>query len=248
MPDLLLPDALPAVSPDLVYSSAKLELVACEVRFSPILKIAESLPANYQERIRKYFPELGQLRGIELASRESLPFEVTGQGTSWVFRTSDESSTTHLRSGSLSLQTAQYTHFPAFREKWDVVFKALIDTYEISTVKRLGLRYVNQFDPRPPAEWAELINPALASELRTFGSQVSRTSALVVLRVGQHFLNLRHGIEENNGYVLDLDMFTSADSEVGQVLALTDMFHETTTRMFRWCITDRMHELLEPNT
>ena len=58
MPDLLLPDALPAVSPDLVYSSAKLELVACEVRFSPILKIAESLPANYQERIRKYFPEL----------------------------------------------------------------------------------------------------------------------------------------------------------------------------------------------
>ncbi|HQU44113.1 MAG TPA: TIGR04255 family protein, partial [Pirellulales bacterium] len=66
--------------PRVIYGKNPLEVVICQLRFPPILRIGAELPAEFQERIRKDYPEFrdrSAALGMPAQFAQSLPIELS---------------------------------------------------------------------------------------------------------------------------------------------------------------------------
>ncbi len=244
---------LPNVDDDLVYSLARLESVICQLKFSPILRIVESPPAEYQEKIRHVFPEFTEVGGVDIRFEiggirvGEAPVQAPRPLKAWQFATRDSAWELAVEAGSVSLKTPKYTHFAEFREKLSLAVAELRDMYRIPVFRRVGLRYVNRFEPRGPQDWSELINPLLIGPIEAFGNSVKVFQNILVVSLDDANVNIRHGINPDSSYVLDLDIFTESEMNAEEYLSVIDRFHNIVLSLFRWCITERMHHELGPS-
>jgi len=106
------------------------------------------------------------------------------------------------------------------------------------------------------APWSDLLSPQIAAEYS------SSELAPVVLDVDHRVLidltphgkvNLRHGTvltqddePPEAAYLIDNDFFAEEKVGVTDVLDRLNVFNREAGRLFRWCITKRLHEAMEP--
>ena len=136
----------------------------------------------------------------------------------------------------------------------------LYDIYPPNFFTRVGLRYVDRIDRSElgleALPWKELlashITGALGSSVQSDVMNLD-SRCDIQLAEGKGLLRLRTKLEEPTSedgsvFVIDSDFFSVGRTERSELSDQLDFLHARADRLFRWCITDRLHEAMEPNS
>jgi len=246
------------------YAENPLSEVICQLRFPPVLRIDSELPAQFQERIREIFPlfkeEVSPLPELPPELSQLLKANLTPLPRNiWKFSTEDTNWEVTLTRESIALLTAAYKEWGEFRDLFVKVFDALHAEYHLSFLTRIGLRYQNlisrkilQLDEVP---WSDLLQPHIAAEYAAspdLSPAIEEATHRVLITLSDNGkVNLRHGTARRQGeaellYLIDNDFFTEEKTGVINVFKRLDHFNRESGRLFRWCITKKLHEAMGP--
>ena len=262
--------SFPPDSKRVLYNINPLEQVVCQVRFPPILRITSEEPVRFQELIRDKFPLLEeQNAGIDLPDEFSrqLPAELLRMlptaGTekkSYSFSSLDGRWVVGLAREFVGLSTPNYGRWEEFKEHFTIGFEALRAVYRPAAFTRVGLRYRDVIDRNrlqlDDAPWTDLLRAEIAGLFAAEGIEEERIESVmqtVILRLSDcdGRVRMRHGLAKTDDtgklhYVIDSDFYAEGLEEDSDVTPLLDCFNRMAGRLFRWCISDRLHESMEP--
>lgn len=247
--------------PRVVYRRNPLDEVLCQLRFPTILRIESDL-APFQERVRSQYPlyeeEAGPFAQLPPEIAQMLKGNFPGPAGVRRFLSPDRLWTLAITREFLALSTRRYARWEEFRERLQHALGALLEIYGPAFFSRVGLRYRNVIR-RPDIgvaqlPWDRLLRSYITAELSTPISEQVREAAHVLLLElddGIGKLLFRHGLLKEEGrqdlaYSLDGDFYTDERTEIPDALERLDQFNREARRLFRWCITDDLHERLEP--
>lgn len=252
-------------SPRVIYEKNPLKEVICQLRFPTVLKIDSEPPARFQERIRSNYPLLEKKSAVALDLPPELAgtFELkvnTGQLV-YEFQSSDEMWTVGLSSGSLSLTSKRYERWEEFRAQFLLALNALVEEYTPAFYSRIGLRYKNLICRSAIGleddKWPGLLRAEVAGVLGApaVGEAVQGALSQEVIRLAsngaqvrvQHGLVLLKEVERELCYLIDSDFFTEGRVPTANAIDVLNQFNTVAARLFRWCISDRLHEALVPH-
>lgn len=250
-----------------IYTRNPLTEVIAQLRFPPILKIDQDAPAIFQDRIRARFPFYEtrvEENFLPAEVRRLMPPEIVEMFTAETrnkvhdFITEDGNWRLSLAKNFVALSTLQYTRWQEFRDLLAEPLVALHQEYAPSFYTRIGLRYRNVIRRSSigltDVPWAALLQPYIAGALSTSlpGEESIVNSAHrieIKLAAEGGLVRVMHGFLEVDGevgYSIDNDLFTEQRTEVDDAVDKLDYFNGRAGRVFRWCISDRLHVALEP--
>lgn len=244
-----------------LYRHSPLRQVICQLRFPSILRIESAAPADFQEDIRHVFPifhrqALGTVQNIPSEVMQLLGASVVS--TTYLFATEVGELQLTLNIESLSLTCNKYIRWEDFKGVLDLSLRALAKHYKPSFYNRLGLRYLNVIDrkilKREELKWSSLINPQLLGEvaLPHIENHLLDARKAIRIRDNQSSLLIQHGLAIVDGkttpdaYLIDSDFYTDDREEVDNAEQVLDGFHSRARRVFRWAISDQLHDALGP--
>lgn len=255
-------------APRVIYGKAPLLQVICQLRFPQILRIESEAPAEFQERIRGAFPLLEKVNPIPLPLPPMVAQALSAPGitTSYQFHTEDRGATVELTSQSVTLSTRSYERWEKFRDDLKTPLSAIMDVYRPAFFQRAGLRYqdliLRSKIGLANVPWSRLLGAQLLGELayEPFEQNLQDARRLIRVKVppGDGFILLQHGLgiaaapgatppsDSEVGYMIDFDFSAEQKIEVSNAYAILDNLHQGVGRAFRWCITDELHEALQP--
>ncbi len=251
------------------YRSAPLIDVICQVQFPADLQVQANPPVQFQQRVRQTFPILNQktqsvLHGLpsELGEALEAVLPPAGTTTTWAFSTENGKRTLELNKDKLTLIARDYQlwgqFFGAFRSSLD----ALVELYKPQFFTRIGLRYRDLIRRSAldlqDTPWSDLLEPHVLGELaiKEVGDRAEEAmrNLLLVLPERGAKVRLQHGFAEaetegrkEQCYLIDCDFFVDR-TEVGHVHEVIEYLHDNAFRYFRWCITNRLHTALHPES
>lgn len=250
-------------SPRVLYGKNPLAEVICQLKFPPVLKIDVAAPADFQERIRSRFPAYKESRVVPFAV--DLPADVTNLipnewrvgKVAYEFISADEIWKVTLTRESIALTTKKYERWEQFKEFLKLAVDALAGIYAPAFYTRVGLRYKDIIQRTPlglaGTPWSELLRPHIAGELSVpeiSGSIETAGRQLILSLDGQAKVLLQHGLLSGDKgeicYAIDADFWTEKRTEAKDVLTLLDQFNRQSGNLFRWCISDRLHNAMGP--
>lgn len=256
---MLFPD-----SPRVFYKRNTLESVICQLRFPPILRIESDLPADFQDRIRDRFAFYRKAGEVELPAGvppqlaklivsdvSDVNHEFVSEQQNWVLNLTKE---------FVALTARSYQTWEAFKECFEAPFAALREIYQVSFFTRIGLRYRNvirrsalDLSDRP---WRDLLMPHVLGELgqTDVSENVVERKSEVVFRLPLHdaLLKVRYALgsgkdsEDETSFIIDADFFTTTRTDVSNATDTLNTFNREAGRFFRWCITQELHDAMEP--
>lgn len=228
---------------DVPLKHAPLGEVICQVRYSPIFRIASDPPSELQELILNRFPEA---EFGEESDRHFYRF----------VSTSGESAFT-LGPDAFSLSTNRYTVWDDFGRDLSLIQNAMQKVYRIPSYRRIGLRYVNLFTPantggESVAQISEVLRPELSLPLRAnpwtdaleFATQLllNESEGKLVMRVGAK------ADPDEGGPVLflDLDFYVEGRLSTDGLIDRCKRYHDVIYNAFRWSLNEDKLELFDP--
>ena len=244
-----------------IYAKRQLVEVICQLRFPEILKIDVSEPADFQERIRRDYPQYE--KKIEQLPPQMVNGKPVPQGTvnNYQFVSAEGQWRVSLTKGFIALSTYGYTRWEDFAQRLDRVLAAF------SWFPRVGLRYVNAFRREALGLdgmlWKELITPGFlglmgeedAQETAFLKHELSATfqvpgGAKANVKSGPGLLrkvnNRTRETTEEKVFMLDLDLFMDSKIELGQAVPALNIVHENAGSLFRAALTDTLSDAMEP--
>jgi uncharacterized protein (TIGR04255 family) len=259
--DLLFPEV-----PRILYDKNPLELVICQFRFPPILKIEAEIPSGFQEAVRSQFPlfndarpaaglgaglptEISNLLGAMLPTPTPRTYEFTSSDSMWQITLTRE---------SLALTCRQYKRWEEFRKMLQVPFSSLLENYAPSFFTRIGLRYRDVICRSElnlaNVPWSELLRAELAGEFHSpiAGNITHSAHQLIVsLSGGKAQVLIQHGTlprqrDKEVCYYIDNDFSTEQRRNTNDTMETLDYFSKQSWRLFRWCIGDKLHDAMGP--
>ena len=177
---------------------------------------------------------------------------------SYEFLSADEAWTVSLTKEFLALTANHYERWEIFKDNLRLPRESLSEIYQPAFFSRIGLRYRNVIKRSvlglDDADWSQLLQPPILGELAEpeVAPQIKQTRRDLILEledIGQ--VRIRHGMVKIHGsdelvYVIDADYFTEQRTEVSDAITTLDRFNRESGRLFRWCITERLHDAMEP--
>jgi uncharacterized protein (TIGR04255 family) len=257
-------------SPRVIYADNPLVEVVCQLRFPPILRIDTEQPAAFQEKIRRAYPlfrenqitdlKLDLPKEIVQLSGGAFPALSQARRVGYDFISADEKWKVGLTREFIALSTTRYERWEDFKAHLIGPLQAFIEIYEPECFSRIGLRYRDlirrsrlHLDNVP---WAELLVPHIAGELCATDvvDHIFNAARMLQIRLPdnegevliQHGLGLADTPEGETCYVIDCDFSLSARTEVNDAITKLDSFNRKSGRLFRWCITERLHRAMGP--
>jgi uncharacterized protein (TIGR04255 family) len=255
-------------APRVIYENNPLQEVICQLRFPPVLRIDAEPPAAFQEQVRADYPFYELKSAVQFPS--GLPPEIAQMvgaglpfaGQKWhEFASKDRAWDLKLNRESISLACRSYTRWEDFRQRLARPFEALMTQYQPSFVTRIGLRYQDVIRRSPldlkDAPWNQLLQPWVTCALgpaETAG-EVENLQAVTIIRLpneaGKTQVSYGLGkdptLENETVFVIDTDFFTEQQTDPSDVFQRLDALHRQAGLLFRWCITDRLHEAMGPH-
>ena len=253
-------------SPRVIYQKNPLTEVICQLSFPAILLIDSEVPASFQGKIREEYPIYQEVQGANL--KLNFPQElaqVVGNSLSlksgrptYQFLSADRKWRVTLTRESLSVSTVEYKRWEDFKRHLETAFAAFLEEYKPHFFTRIGLRYQDLIQRSElgleNVTWSELLSPPIAGELSAPEIVDKITHCVNQLTIslddnGTKVL-LNHGLVSNENsedlYIIDSDFLTEEKTEVQNVIERLDYFNRFSGRLFKWCISDKLHEALEP--
>jgi uncharacterized protein (TIGR04255 family) len=174
------------------------------------------------------------------------------------FISADEGWTVALARDFVGLSTTAYQRWEEFSARTHTILSMLTQEYSPSFYSRIGLRYQNIVWRSKlnvgDVQWPQLLKPHILGELGAadVASEVKQSYSEALIALDRHgaSVQIRHGLVEENevGYMIDSDFYTDTKVELNDAARILDFFHGEAQALFRWCITDDLHNALEPTT
>lgn len=229
--------------PDVPLKQAPLREVICQVRFSPIFRIADDLPSDVQESLLEWFPEAGFAEDAEPHL-----YQFLSQDAGWSFRVGPE---------AFTLSTRRYTVWGEFSSYLAVTQSAMQKVYRIPVYKRIGLRYVNMFTPTNTGcksldELVDILRPELTLSRRTQAiADASEFATYLLLDESGGKLAMRTGASSSTeegepATFLDLDFFAEGPLPTDGLIERCTEYHDAIYRAFRWSLNQDKLNLFDP--
>lgn len=254
--------------PRVIYQINPLEEVICQLRFPAILKIDTEPPAAFQEQIRADYPfyeaksPIRMPAGLSLNMAQMILADLPlGALRSHDFDSKDRTWSLNLTREFLALTCRTYQRWENFQKQLNGACEALNEHYHPAFFTRIGLRYRNvirrsrlQLENTP---WSELLQPWMSGVLAQpeTADQV-RTAAstfLIDLPGGTGHVQAASGLAVDGhsneiAFLIDTDFYTEQQTEFSYVFHRLNLLNRYARNFFRWCITDRLHKALRPDT
>ena len=252
-----------------IYRKNPLDLVICQLKFPPILRIDKDPPAEFQDYVRKEFPNYSEKNELTMevpsGIKDRIPHELFSEllhipsTKNYEFSSENRQWKINLTRTFISLTTNRYRVWEDFKERLQIPLTALTRTYSPAHFSRIGLRYRDVIRRSAlgldDVSWTELLRPQILGVL--IDSQISesmqnlesvyqialsdRESAVRV------FTRLARDRNSNEiCYMIDSDFFKARKTLTDDVIGKLDYFNAHAFRLFRWCITERLHQSMEP--
>lgn len=242
---------------DIRLQRAPLTEVVAQVRFPPILRIANEKPVEFQEKIRGRFPQWMEEEQIVIAS---IPTEqqssVKKVPSIFHFRSADAKNTVSLALEFYALSTTDYVHWDDFWTELQRLHAAADAVYAPGYATRLGLRYVNQLTVSNSGvgsveELITLLRPELVSLLtdKPWALPLELFTQLILVGdSGPEKLALRVGFkcDPEPFVLLDLDYFVEGNLSFERLEDFYQRAHDVIYRAFRWAIREEKLVSFEP--
>jgi uncharacterized protein (TIGR04255 family) len=248
-----------------IYQRNPLIQVACQLRFPPILKIVHQEPFDFQDAIREKYPFFENPRGqypAELApmtQQFNLPFL---SDLPYSFKSEDQRWQIFLSKDFILLTTSAYERYEQFSSRFKEVVEVFERIYQPSFYTRVGLQYqdliVRSKLNLEDRKWSDLITEHIAAELYN-GQMADSVQSMIknfVFKIDQGQVTFKHGLVEVTdsestkaevAYLLDADFYTDQKIEVNSdVWNFLDQFNQSARKLFRWSITEELHNAMEP--
>ena len=197
-------------------------------------------------------PEIAQMVSADLPFAGQRSHEFASQDRAWNLKLNRE---------SLALTCATYTRWEDFRGRLAGPFQALVAQYQTPFCTRIGLRYRDvirrsRLDLQD-VPWNQLLKPWVTGALAPVETvdDVENMQAMAIIRLPPEASKTQVGFglaqdpTQNNEIVffIDADFFTEQQTDPTDVFQRLDALHKQAQLLFRWCITDRLHQAMGPH-
>ena len=195
----------------------------------------------------------------ELANFIAAQSPLRGQRVTYDFASEDEFWIVSLGKDSLALTCKKYERWEGFKRRLEGPLAALCTEYRPAFFSRIGLRYRNVIRRSAldleNANWASLLKPYLAGELSDpqVSDSVLHLAREAVIRLSEKgaVVRILHGFAEDDKskeqlFLIDADFFVEQRTETKDAVNRLDYLKQQAGRLFRWCITDRLHDAMQP--
>lgn len=259
-------------APRVIYQNNPLIEVVCQLRFPPILKIDNELPALFQEAIRADYPNFMEVSGftkqIEQKINPSDPNDIFDQLIKqnfinikeYKFSSADEIWKVTLSRTFIALSTSKYERWEEFRLKLEFLFKKFIEIYNPSYFSRIGLRYIDVIDREKlnlkGVSWKDLLQDYVLGIISTEEGkaikafeckyEIGLADAESVVAIRTSFAKTKDNNNLDDSYVIDSDFFNNNKINSTEVFNKLDFFHDRATRLIRWAIKPMLHDAMTP--
>lgn len=254
-----------------IYDRNVLEVVICQLRFPPILPISEGLPAQFQNAVRTTFPDYQKTISGGIALPEGAPVQLQRLFTEGLappehrFLVEGGKQFLVLHQNFIALNDSEYTNWEHFTELLLVGRQALLNEYEPANYSRVGLRYLDLISREVlglgDEPWSNLIRSPLlgASSDDEIGDVVSLYTGKFLVEVssvpnavgsvtyGRELIS-EDGGKDQERFRIDIDFHVNGSMPDGEIEGIIDAFHEEIRGIFRWSITDRLHDVMGPKS
>jgi uncharacterized protein (TIGR04255 family) len=222
------------------YPNPMLKEVVCELRFPAVLKIEHGI-VDFQDKIREDLPTFG------LGERIGFPREKF-----WEFRNENEDLKVGVRINSLAISSYRYKKFNDFFPELKKYTKIFVETFDISSVLRIGLRYINEyiFETNDAIEEYFRYFVPNFNEERINLAQARAFSLELRKRLEDSDLNLRNDFRKNEQdqyrYILDIDSYVNKKIRWNEVFDKIQALHDIVVKEFHENINNAfIEEVLE---
>lgn len=252
-------------SPRIIYNKNPLTEVICQLSFPAILLIDSEVPALFQGKIQEEYPIYQEAQGAnlklnfpqELAQVVGNTLSLKSGRATYQFISADKKWRVTLTRESFSVSTIEYKRWEDFKRHLEIAFAAFVEVYKPPFFTRVGLRYQDLIQRSKlgleNVGWSELLSPPIAGEFSApeiVDRIVHRVNQLTISLDDESMVLLNHGMVSNENpedlYIIDSDFLTEQKTEVQNVTEKLNYFNKFSGRLFRWCISDRLHNALEP--
>ena len=253
-----------------IYQENPLVEVVCQLRFPPILKIDSELPAQFQDSIRKEYPNYtessvipsGKEQLINSNDPNILINQLIKQNLvkEYKFSSSDEVWKVTLSRTFIALTTSNYERWESFRDRLNFIFTKFCDYYSPSYFSRIGLRYIDIIDRQKlnitDINWNELVQDYILGIISTeegkktkvfdtkYELELADEQSVVAIRTS--FAKSDEAENPENCFVIDSDFFNTNKIPTSEVFEKLEFFHDRATRLIRWAIKPSLHNAMKP--
>jgi uncharacterized protein (TIGR04255 family) len=235
------------------------------------LRIEAEIPADFQDAIRDTFPGFAESSEVKVevppGISDQVPPEILRQMMqhpslkNFEFASEDGKWKVNLTRTFLALSTDAYHRWETFKEKFRRPLQALIDTYSPQYFVRIGLRYIDVIRRSKlglsDVPWRALLSPHVSAVLGYpgVGENVRKLDAVYevaledptgTVRIITRFVKAKD--DDEICFAIDSDFFTDQKTRIEDAATRLDYFNTRGSRLIRWCITDRLHLAMEPET
>jgi len=251
----------------IIYKKNPLERVICQLRFPPILKIETEIPAAFQEKIRRDFPNFLEKSELQVEVPIGAPGSLTSEGPGKIiqsvsknleFSSENEEWKINFTRSFIAMTSLHYTRWEKFKEELSIPFSAFLEIYSPEYFSRLGLRYIDIIKRSDlgldGVSWNELLQPYILGLLATQDAgpsvegyeskhEIKLEDGHSIVRIITKLVELE---KDEVGFVIDSDFFTTTRVEINEAISKLDYFNTRGSRLIQWCITERLHNAMEP--
>ena len=250
-----------------IFRRSQLVEVICQLRFPEILSIEAHEPADFQEAIRREFPQYG--KKIEQLPPKQAGGKLVPQGTvnNYQFISGEGTWKISLTKGFIALSTTRYTRWEEFAKRLDFVLAAFIKTYQPAYFTRVGLRYINAINRKTleleDLAWRELIAPGylglMAEEDVREASFLKCEQNVTAAMPGGAKANIKCGpgllrkvdnrtreVEEEKVFMLDLDVFFDGKTPLDHAVPALNIVHGNAGSLFLGAAKKPLLDAMEP--
>ena len=250
-----------------IYEINPLDNVICQIRFPTLLKIDTETPSLIQERLLPDYINFSEsqalLFNIQVGGKSFAPGKDLGDTApsntkSYEFSTEDKRWTISLTRNSLSLSTSEYRNWGEFRSRFSAALGVFMEVYKPAIITRVGLRYIDIIVRSKlnikDVVWDGLISKpiigVLDSDIKnkinefqsTFSYELNDKLGVVKVSVG----TVKSTESGETCFMVDSDYFNLNSMKPDEILGRIDAFHSKAYDLFRWCITEKLHNAMKP--
>jgi uncharacterized protein (TIGR04255 family) len=246
-----------------IYQINPIEEATCQLRFPPILKIDTELPSEFQDRIRGKYPFYKTQAAVNLpgalSSQWMLP--IGPNQNIHEFASKDGNWSLSLTREYLSLTCRRYERWEEFKEHLSEPLSVLDKLYTPAVFVRIGLQYRNVIHRSKlgltNVGWDRLLQPWIAGAFTrpevASNIDISVSQWSIRLSNGQSRVQVLHGLSshvltQELCYSIDADFYDQQQTEPRHAIERLDFLNNQARLFFRWCITEELHEAMQPRT
>jgi uncharacterized protein (TIGR04255 family) len=225
-----------------VFERPAVREVACEVRFTPRLRVNPEI-WRVQDRLADEYPQVGEEETPQAEGRFLHTYVFSNPSTQRLIKVSQD---------SLVVVFNRYTTFEDFKAEAVAQVTKFSQEFDIRTYHRAGLRYVNHIELPPGAGMQQLRKYVNApADLTRFDPEsIEQFMTEFRVRAGPHKLTLRSALiqvptkADTLLYILDLDCYTFGVSDRSLLAELLDQFHERVQIRFLEHVTEEYKQVM----